>query len=204
MRSSKLIGGCIAACAAGIAHGSFVMHESYAGWSAAAGDFATITFAELPPFSFVTTQYADMGLVFADNDGNWTEGPEYSPYPIDGFGLDGEGVVDILLSKQALGVGAHFPGGLRYRLYSAGALLYDSDLVGAGLYNNFRGVTSSSVAFDRVLITGFPFGGQVYLDNLYISFAPVPSPAGAAALSLLLLVARRRRRSKSDGRVDAS
>lgn len=182
------------------ASAAFVMHHSYDGWAAAAGSFDTITFGELPPFSLVSTQYQDMGVLFVDTDGNWTEGPEFNPYPQDGFGMDGNKVADIVLLKSANAFGAHFPGILRYRLYSNGVLIHDTDLIGASQYNNFRGVISSDLVFDRVLVTANPPSGKVFLDNIYIGFVPVPGPAGAAGLWIWMMMgADGRRRVRRQG-----
>lgn len=182
---------------AGTADAAFVLHDDYQKWSASAGTFDTITFAELPPSTLVTTQYSEMGLMFVDYDGNWTDGTSLVVYPQDGYGLDGEEVIDIHLTKDAYAVAAHFPGILRYRLFLDAALVYDSDLIGGSDYDMFGGVMSSSVLFDRVLLSGQPFGDQIFLDNLYISFAPVPGPSAMMLLAAAPLSCGKRRGCRS-------
>lgn len=176
--------------------GAVTVHDSFPQWSADAGTFTTITFGEIPVFSNVTDQYASLGVLFTDSGPNKTLGFDPVVFPQDGYGLNGGAMIELTLLSPALGIAAHFPGFLRFRLYWGESLIYASPLVGASGYANFRGYISDSL-FDRVELLGIPNDPMdiIGLDNLYISFVPVPAPG--AALGLLALAAcggRRRRR----------
>lgn len=166
---------------------------TYESWVTQAGTVTPVLFTELPPDTLVTDQYQSIGAMFTDADGNWTLGVGSPLFPQDGTGLDGEYLITVELLTPAVGVAAHFPGGVRYRLYSGESLVYQSSYFGGGGIGNFGGVISAT-AFDRIEIIDLP-NNQVFLDNLYLSFAPVPAPSGLALLALGTSARCRRRRS---------
>ncbi len=65
------------------------------GWIDAAGSFTTIHFNELPRHTFVTDQYADLGVLFTDGDDQIDRGGA-PPWMNDGWGLDGNGDINIV------------------------------------------------------------------------------------------------------------
>jgi hypothetical protein len=170
-------------------------HDSFTSWSAEAEPFTTITFGEIPLFSTVTDQYASLGVLFTNIAPNKTDGFDTIVFPEDGYGLKGYPMIELTLLSPALGVAAHFPGFLRFQLYSGESLVYSSPLVGGSGYGKFKGYTSDT-PFDRVRLLGIPNDPMdiIAVDNLYISFAPVPAPGAAVPLLAVALFRGRRRR----------
>ena len=183
-----------ALCTAGALGATVTTFGTYGAWSAAAGDVTTIAFDEVPLGTLVTDEYEPLGVLFTDTNGNWTTGVSNFLFPQDGYGLDGEETIELTLLTPAVGVAAHFPGFARFRLFLGETLLYQSPLFGASGVGHFGGVMSTA-AFDRVEVFGLDIPDQVALDNLYLSFAPVPAPGAALVLALGLAVPARRRRT---------
>jgi MYXO-CTERM domain-containing protein len=180
------------------AQAAVTVHDSFASWSAEAEPFTTITFGEIPLFSTVTDQYASLGVLFTDIAPNKTDGFDTIVFPEDGYGLKGYPIIELTLLSPATGIAAHFPGGIRFRLFSGDVMIFESPYLGGSGYGFFGGVVSD-LSFDRVQIvdqiSSTPDPAMA-VDNLYISFAPVPAPGAAVALLGVALLGGRRRRAE--------
>ncbi len=159
------------------------------------GPITTIDFTGYPTNTFITDQYANLGVTFVDQDPNVIRQGFYSLFPQDGGGLDGVCTIDMVFAGPITSVAFHHPGVLFATLYSNGqALSAPIGLPGSGV-NWFQGLVSEQ-SFDRVKLTGIisPIGpcDNPVLDNLY--FATIPAPGGIGVFAFLLASSRRRRR----------
>ena len=155
-------------------------------WIAAVGEFTTIGFTEFPHGTFITDQYADLGILFTDgNDSIACCGPVF---PEDGAGLDGNGDISVAFDTPQLWIGADFPGLLRIELYQNGRLFYVSDNYGQDPVGNFAGLLSNEPFDAAVLIDVL---GEAEIDDLHFG---VPAPGALPLLALGALCTRRRRR----------
>lgn len=178
------------------APGAVTVYDSFTPWSEDVGTFTTIDFTELPVFTDVTDQYADLGVLFTDSDSNKIWGPSTKIFPQDGYGLNAGLMIELTLLTPALGIAAHFPGGLRFRLFSGDTMIFESPYLGGSGYN-FSGGVISELPFDRVQIVDqlSSIPDTFAVDNLYISFAPVPAPGAALGLLGVAAWGGRRRRA---------
>ncbi len=157
-------------------------------WIAAVGEFTTIGFTEFPAGTFITDQYADLGILFTDgNDIIVCCGKE--TFPEDGAGLDGNGDIAVAFDTPQLWIGVDFPGAMKIELYSDGRLIFTSfDYVPGGA-GNFFGLLSNKL-FDAAILAEIG-GFEAEIDDLHFG---VPAPGSFALLALGALVHRRRRR----------
>ena len=155
-------------------------------WIAAVGAFTTIGFTEFPSGTFVTDQYADLGILFTDgNDIIVCCGKE--TFPEDGAGLDGNGDIAVAFDTPQLWIGADFPGFLDIELYFQGKLFH-TGVFGFGGVGNFGGMLSTQPFDAAVLIDPL---GEAEIDDLHFG---VPAPGTLPLLALGALWTRRRRR----------
>ena len=159
-------------------------------WEAAVGGFTTIGFNEYPNFTFITDQYADLGIHFTDGDDFIWHMP--NAFPNDGFGL-GDGYpneITMEFDEPQAWLAIEFPGYKRLELYRDGQLFHSTPLYGGSAARFFLGVVSDQL-FDKVMILPLP-GGTADIDDLHFG---VPAPGALALLALAVsLPARRRRR----------
>ncbi len=152
----------------------------------AVGEFTTIGFTEFPSGTFVTDQYADLGILFTDgNDIIVCCGKE--TFPEDGAGLDGNGDISVAFETPQLWIGVDFPGFLDIELYYQGKLFH-TGVFGFGGVGNFGGLLSTQPFDAAVLIDPL---GEAEIDDLHFG---VPAPGTWALLVLGGLLHRRRRR----------
>ena len=158
-------------------------------WIAAVGRFTTIGFTGFPNGTFITDQYAELGILFTD--GNDSISP-FDPitYPNDGWGLDGNGNISVAFDSPQAWIGVDHPGFLSIELYSEGRLFYTSSIAGGGGVGFFLGLISSELFDAAVLID--PFGLDAEIDDLHFG---VPAPGSVCLLALAGLWPRRRRRA---------
>ncbi|MCH8165525.1 MAG: hypothetical protein IH889_07945 [Planctomycetes bacterium] len=158
-------------------------------WIAAVGDFTTVDFTGFAPGTFITDQYADLGILFTD--GNDSISP-FDPitYPEDGWGLDGNGNISVAFDTPQAWIGVDFPGFLSIELYSQGRLFFTSNLNGGAGVGNFLGLISSQLFDAAVVVEGAP-GFEAEIDDLHFG---VPAPGSVCLLVLAGLWPRRRRR----------
>ncbi len=162
-------------------------------WIAAVGDFTTIGFTGFPDGTFITEQYADLGILFTGGGENifFNDG-----FLNDGVGLDSGFFTDIVMEFDTpqLWIAVDFPGTVQFELFSAGELIYTSTAFGGGGVGFFAGLVSTE-SFDMAVILD-PSGGNSDIDDLHFG---VPSPGGIALLALASLFFTRRRRSRVTG-----
>ena len=157
-----------------------------AAWEAAVGEFTTITFTELPENTWVTDQYADLGVLFTGDSDSIRHG---SWFQNDGVGLDGNLEIRLEFDVPHRWIAADFPGLVDYKLYRDGEFLYRSDEFGSGAIFSFGGIISSE-PFDMVIIDD-PVDSAPFLDDLHFG---IPTPGAMPLLLFPLLTPRRRRR----------
>ena len=159
-------------------------------WIAAVGRFTTIDFTGFPDGTFITDQYADLGVLFVG--GNENIFLSDNAFPNDGAGLDDGGFTPIAVSfdtPQAW-IAVDFPGTVQFELFSGGELIYTSSAFGGGGAGFFAGLVSTEL-FDAAVIDD-PGDFSVAIDDLHFG---VPAPATLALLALGSLFSTRRRRS---------
>ncbi len=157
-------------------------------WIAAIGGedaFLTVDFVGFPDGTFITDQYADLGILFTD--GNDSIFLNDGAFPNDGAGLDGFGNISVSFDTPQAWIGVDFPGFLSIELYSEGRLLFTSNLWGGGV-GNFLGLVSTELFDAAGLIDP---GGDAFIDDLHFG---VPAPGAIWLLGLAGLFSRRRRR----------
>jgi hypothetical protein len=180
----------------------------FAAWQEAAGSVSTLSFTEFAQNTYITDQYADLGVLFTNPGPNvvHTQAPYF---PIDGSGIDGNDGIELTFSEPIHAVAAHGPGIWRYKAYLGDTLVYTSPFH-LSMAGSFAGLVSST-PFDRVQLVGVPAippddPDDVYIDNIY--FSTIPGPPTAVALLLGAPGVRRRRRigqaavSEGGGRTD--
>jgi hypothetical protein len=167
------------------------IHKDFTDWQAATPGFVTIDFTDLSQFGFVTNQYADQGVLFTDGD-DVVFGSDFATFPLDGFGVSGQGEFNLQFLPLQFSIATHFTGGGQLELFFEGALIYTSPHY-SGTEGTFLGFVST-LPFDAARIVD-PDDPGVVFDNLYFG---VPGPG--CALPLLALAGaigtRRRRRSR--------
>jgi hypothetical protein len=147
-------------------------------WAEAAGSYSTITFAEFGSTA-ITNQYAPLGVNFTGPDLNFSY--QSDNFPQDGWGLDGNSIIELTFDKPINAIAFHFPASLVVNLWSGGQIFHTSDF--AGSINQKFGGLYSDQAFDRVWFRGgFSQTSQAYLDNLYFSTIPTPGALGLLGL----------------------
>ena len=164
-------------------------------WEAAVGDFTTLGFTGFPEGTFITDQYADLGILFVGGGENINLQDDI--FPNDGAGLNSD-FVDIVMefATPQFWIGADFPGIIRIDLYNEGELFYSSIDFGGPPIGAFGGLLSSD-PFDMAVILN-PVDLAVFIDDLF--FGPhIPAPGALWLLAVSALCARRRRRSGLTG-----
>ncbi|MCZ6735484.1 MAG: hypothetical protein O7C65_06815 [Planctomycetota bacterium] len=169
----------------GVAFGGFV--EEFTNkdeWIAAVGRFTTIDFTGFPQGTFITDQYADLGILFTDGNDSIAFAGSFIN---DGVGLDGNGDISVSFDTPQAWIGVDFPGFLTIELFSAGNLIHTAEFGSAGA-GNFGGLISSKLFDAAVLIDPLD---QVAIDDLHFG---VPAPGALWLLGVAALLPRRRRR----------
>lgn len=178
------------AAATGRSYAGVVVFSDRDEWLNAVGPVTTITFTEFPNNTFITDQYANLGVLFLDGNDNIACCNDVT-FPNDGSGLDGNLAIHLAFLEPQAYIALDFPGYVSIQLFSDGQLIYDSPNFGGG--PAFVGWLSTGL-FDEAIIVD-PFDTNVDLDDLHFG---VPSPS---AISLFLLGGavwpRRRRRRRS-------
>lgn len=163
-------------------------------WIAAVGGFTTVDFVGFPSGTFITEQYAGLGIHFTDGNDSI---PPFGPisFPNDGWDLDGNGDINVSFDSPQLWIAVDYPGFMQFELFWQDQLVYTSSLFLPGGIGNFAGLLSNDL-FDAARI--IDPGGQAEIDDLHFG---VPSPGVIAFLALGGL-RERRRRSVSASSID--
>ena len=148
------------------AHGGVEEFDDKDEWIAAVGEFTTIDFTGFEVGTFITDQYADLGILFTDGNDSIHN---TCSYVNDCWGLDGNGDIAVAFDTPQLWIGVDFPGILRIELYRDGRLFYVSNDYGVGV-GQFVGLLSTESFDAAVLIDA---AGEAEIDDLH--FGP-PGP----------------------------
>ena len=178
-----------------LARADFIEYEqNFAGWLAAAGSYTTITFMGYSDGTLVTNQYSSLGVMFTSADIDTISGPSSFVYPQDGWGLDGNAIIELTFAQPITAVGWHFPGILKATFYLGQAqVAFDVQSGFSGNAANFTGF-AGDLQFDRIRLFSDNFPqGNVNLDNLYFQTIPTPG-VGVALIGLAFTRPQRRRR----------
>ncbi len=149
------------------ARADFTEYTSKSEWVAAVGAFATIHFSEVPKFTFLTDEYADLGVLFTDGNDQIDFG---GAYVNDGWGLDGNGDINVTFDTPKRWIATDHPGPIKYQLFRGGRLIYDGILHITSGYGLFVGIVGTE-PFDAARI-GTGYGKDKAIDDLH--FQPGP------------------------------
>jgi hypothetical protein len=138
-----------------------VVFEDEEEWKDAVGDFTTITFCELPPYTWVTDQYEELGVVF----GAFNTTIQQCGCPDDDCGLDGNDVIDLTFTPPQRWIALAYPGGMQVALWAGEDKVFTSDELNNSGPDFFAGVASGR-PFDRAVLT-CPAEQQVFLNDLH-------------------------------------
>ncbi len=169
--------------------GGIIEFTSKREWIAAIGGkdaFLTVDFVGFADGTFITDQYADLGILFTD--GNDSIFLNDGAFPNDGAGLDGNGNISVSFDTSQAWIGVDFPGFLSIELYSEGRLFFTSNLWGGGA-GNFLGLISSDLFDAAVVVEGAP-GLEAEIDDFHFG---VPAPGALWLFAVAALLPRRRR-----------
>ena len=184
---SLLAAALITSAAVEAAHGGVMEFTDKDAWIAAVGQFTTVDFVGFPDGTFITTQYADLGVLFTDgNDSIDVSGAHVN----DGFGLDGNPSMHLSFDSPNLWLAVDYPGSVQIDLFSGNIPLHSSVFNTIG-HGNFAGVISIEL-FDAVVISD-PVLGDVFIDDLHFG-VPTPGTFWVLGSALILRAARRRSR----------
>jgi len=160
-----------------VTRGAVVEYTNKVAWQNAAGSYSTITFTELPANTWITNQYAHLGVTFTDG----SDQVAYMPgaFLNDDFGLNGAFDESTLSFSQPMyTIAIEFPGAAQLELYYLGQLIYISSKFGGSGAGWFAGLISDQ-PFDEVLMYD-PSSG-FFVDDLHFGPA-IPAPGVIAVL----------------------
>jgi hypothetical protein len=189
--SSILLGACLTSICATLVSAGITEYEDKDEWQVAAGSWSTADFTGFPDYTPIDEQYAYLGVHFVDGYDFVVLDPEYTTFPNDGAGLDGNELVDLVFDAPMYSIAADFPGLLLIDLYYEDELFYSSNVFGVGGVGNFGGLVSTE-PFDRAVLWDLGEYPNVNLDDLHFG-PPIPAPSALCILSAALLAPRRRR-----------
>ncbi len=152
------------------AHGGVIEFTDKDEWINAVGEFTTVDFTGFPEGTFITDQYADLGVLFTDGDDNIRFSP--TGFPNDEWGLDGNTAIHLSFDSPQAYISADYPGGMKIELFSEGRLIYTSSNFGVGGAGNFAGLLSTDLFDGALLYDWIP--GDVFIDDLH--FGPPACP----------------------------
>ncbi len=115
--------------AGGTASPGVLEFEDKAEWLDAIGRFVTADFTGFPLGTFITDQYADLGILFIDGNDSIHFTPSFVN---DDWGLDGNGNITVVFDSPIAYIGVDFPGDLQIDLYSDGRLIHSAVLFWGG------------------------------------------------------------------------
>jgi hypothetical protein len=181
----------MATCAlATSAQASVVEFTSFTDWEQAAGTYTSIGFDEVPPHTFLSDQYADLGINFPDGN-DVAISCSFETFPFDGAGVDSNPDTLVEFAEPVTSIGIQHLGPVQLQLFSSGSLVYESSAFhDLGNPGEFAGVVSA-IPFDSALL--LDPDNELFFDNLYFA-PPIPAPGALAVLALLGLTSARGRR----------
>ena len=160
-------------------------------WQTAVGDFTQITFQELPPATWVSDQYAHLGITFDLTSSNFSQIQTSSAFANDGVGLNSFGPYDVpwprlLFTNLTYAVACDNPASFaNFWLYHQGIQIGNATVVSG---SPFKGIIST-VPCDEVRYM------PKLIDDLYFG-PPIPAPGVLALLGLAACIVRLGRRRR--------
>ena len=184
----RLLAALVTSAAGVSAQGGVIEFDDKDAWIAAAGEFTTIGFTEVPNLTFLSNHYADLGVVFSDGNDITRCCGQFETWPNDGAGLDGNGNITLAFDEPQASIASDFPGFLQIELYRKGQLIYASGLLGVGGVGNFGGLVSGAL-FDTAVLMDFPPEHEAEIDDFHFGGSVCPADLdgdGAVAVPDLL------------------
>jgi hypothetical protein len=173
------------------ASANIVEYTNKVAWQNAAGSYSTITFTELPANTWITNQYAHLGVTFTDG----SDQVAYMPgaFLNDDYGLNGAlDETTLSFSQLMYTIAVDHPGAVRFELYYQHRLIYiSSDFHAPGGIGGFAGLISDQ-PFDEVLM--YDPSSDFFVDDLHFGPA-IPAPAVLTLLVGAGFVQRRKRQA---------
>jgi hypothetical protein len=170
------------------AQASVVEFTSFTDWEQAAGLYTSIGFDEVPPNTFLSDQYADLGINFPDGN-DVAICCSFETFPFDGAGVDCNPDTLVEFAQPMNAIGMQHLGIAQIQLFLDRTMVYESrTFIDFGNPGEFAGIISEQ-PFDSALLLD-PIASPLFFDNLHFG-PPIPAPA---ALSLLALAGLRRSR----------
>ncbi len=136
-------------------------------WFANVTNIKTADFTGFAPGTFITDQYADLGVIFTDGNDAIHESESFVN---DGWGLDGNDAIHLSFDEPQRFIAADYPGLVVIELFRDGRLIYTADDFPLGGAGHFAGLISP-LPFDTVIVTD-PFG-EVEIDDLHFGTTPL-------------------------------
>ena len=110
------------------ARGGVVEFTDKDAWIAAVGQFTTVDFTGFAQGTFITNQYADLGVLFTDGNDSIVA---IGAFP-DGFGLGGNPSMHLSFDSPMLWFAVDHPGSVQIDLFSGNELIHSALFPGAG------------------------------------------------------------------------
>ena len=173
--------------AAGTPSPGVLEFENKDDWLASIGPLVTVDFTGFAPGTFITDQYADLGVLFTDGSDTIFFSP--GAFPNDEWGLDGNGNITVAFDTPMAYIGVDYPGHMHFELYRGGVLIYESSDFLPGGAGNFAGLVSTEL-FDMAVLMDVPPPFEAEIDDLH--FGPPDCPAdldGDGSVGILDLLA---------------
>ncbi|MDZ4829492.1 MAG: hypothetical protein SGJ09_04745, partial [Phycisphaerae bacterium] len=190
----------MAVAATTVAHGDFVTYDSLSAWQQVAPSSTVLDFTGFTNNTFITDQYASLGVLFTDVDANIIQNASFT-YLLDGSGLYGSCSAELNFDQPMRAFGAWNLTNMTVRAYLGRQLVYQGALInGVNFGGEFNGIVSTGTTFDRVHVYGPTtmnppyFCGGMNFDNFWFSTVPAPGAVAVLAVGSVLGRPARRRR----------
>ena len=130
-------------------HAGVGIYTNFTEWSDAAdNNFTTIDFTGYPDGTFITSQYATLGVIFLDgNDNIFLTASMVN----DGAGIDGNSTTTLEFVQPISALALHYPGNVQIDLMLNDELVYSSPDSPGGGVGFFYGL-AATFSFNRVVI----------------------------------------------------
>lgn len=166
----------VLSCMSQCAFAAATLYSNFDTWKSQVSSVTTLDFQDMANGEWLGSQYLSLGVDFTDGGVKQQSGA----YNFDGHGIYGGCKLEMVFDEPIFALATHYPGSIRFVLYSGDDVVYFGPSQGSGPLN-FRGVTST-IAFDRAWLMGDTLGPPVCdaiaVDNIY--FQTVPGPASLA------------------------
>ncbi len=175
-RTGKTIGlfatALLTSLSVGSAHGGVAEFTNKDAWIAAVDHFTTVDFVGFPPGTFITEQYAGLGIHFTDGNDSITPLDTFV-FPNDGSGLDGNGDINVSFDIPQLWIAVDYPGSIQFELFLQDQLVYTSSRFLPGGIGNFAGLLSTEL-FDAARLIDV-VGTDAEIDDLHFGVPACPA-----------------------------